>query len=308
MQLLRISLADLAVLQESTLKRHGYYCQSKRSGAILARPRACFACKRGKARCDNRHPECSRCVSRAVACLYPPETTNATRTRAQYGGDTRVHTTQVSLPPVLLADFRNDGHSQQTRSNESITLDGGLSPNTEILHPRPDETFNWNESLFSFRDFSNPPIDEQTGMPPPGGSFWVDEPTPPSSQFIFAQQPISSPNPSIPPTPTQSIRLLNHRPRSDASTRRIATLTFHTLKSYPRMMLRDDTLPPFIHSSTMSSSQSEESEPLINCISLVHMISGETQRNRSRKLFWSNVRRECERWCESVRELHCTPN
>lgn len=39
-------------------------------------------------------------------------------------------------------------------------------------------------------------------------------------------------------------------------------------------------------------------ESLINCISLVHMINSGVQGNR--KLFWKNVRLECERMYAEV--------
>lgn len=65
------------------------------------------------------------------------------------------------------------------------------------------------------------------------------------------------------------------------------------------MMLRHNTLPPFIHPSVVSSDLDNPNlEPLTNCIALVHMIGSGIQ--ASRKLFWENVRMECERLCEEV--------
>ncbi|KAF1971540.1 hypothetical protein BU23DRAFT_175502 [Bimuria novae-zelandiae CBS 107.79] len=58
---LRCSLCNKPFDKQSTLKRHGYYCRSRRLGST-ARPRSCIACAKGKARCDNRRPECSRCM------------------------------------------------------------------------------------------------------------------------------------------------------------------------------------------------------------------------------------------------------
>ena len=66
------------------------------------------------------------------------------------------------------------------------------------------------------------------------------------------------------------------------------------------MMLRHNTLPPFIHSSLLSRDvENNDMEPLNNCISLMHMISSGVQ--GSRKLFWKNVRLECEHLYEEVR-------
>lgn len=100
--------------------------------------------------------------------------------------------------------------------------------------------------------------------------------------------------------PIWSSRSLIHRPKFKAGTQRIANLMFHTLKSYPQMMLRPDSLPPFIHPASMLEgfSDNDHMEPLNNCISLVHMVNSRVR--GSRKLFWMNVRMECERICEEV--------
>ncbi|KAL1841425.1 hypothetical protein VTK73DRAFT_3484 [Phialemonium thermophilum] len=85
----------------------------------------------------------------------------------------------------------------------------------------------------------------------------------------------------------------------DARAQRIAKLILHTLKSYPVMLLRHNTLPPFLHPSTIAiaaSNADNAMEPLNNCMSLVHMISSGVR--GSRKLFWKNVRLECERLCQ----------
>ncbi|KAL9091287.1 MAG: hypothetical protein Q9165_004921 [Trypethelium subeluteriae] len=118
--------------------------------------------------------------------------------------------------------------------------------------------------------------------------------------MVQAQQAISSPNVSIPTAPSSSVRSLIQRSRTQTGAQRIVALIYHTLKSYPLMMLRHNALPPFIHPRLISSSvDNDYMEPLTNCISLVHMIGSGVQ--GSRKLFWRNVRLECERFCEEVR-------
>ncbi|KAK4125685.1 hypothetical protein N657DRAFT_568401 [Parathielavia appendiculata] len=64
------------------------------------------------------------------------------------------------------------------------------------------------------------------------------------------------------------------------------------------MMLRHTTLPPFIHPRLLFSpiaDNDDDLEPLHNCISLMHMLNSRVA--GSRKLFWRNVRMECERFC-----------
>ena len=68
---------------EATLKRHKYYCQSRRVTDITG-SRACISCARGKARCDNRQPECSRCITKAIECHYPANTPKSPGRRIQH--------------------------------------------------------------------------------------------------------------------------------------------------------------------------------------------------------------------------------
>ncbi|KAJ5857159.1 hypothetical protein N7455_008053 [Penicillium solitum] len=98
----------------------------------------------------------------------------------------------------------------------------------------------------------------------------------------------------MPASPTTKPHSLIKRPKINVGIERTTKLLLHTLKSYVFTMLRHNSLPPFIHPSLVHSEFSME--PLINCINLVHMISGEMKGNR--KLFWRNVRMECERLCD----------
>lgn len=106
---------------------------------------------------------------------------------------------------------------------------------------------------------------------------------------------------SIPLSLPYNPRSLIHRPEIKAGTQRIANLMFHTLKSYPQMMLRPDALPPFIHPAWVSDGvfDTDHMESLNNCISLVYMVNSRVR--GSQKLFWRNVRMECERLLEEVR-------
>ncbi|UKZ91161.1 uncharacterized protein TrAFT101_006155 [Trichoderma asperellum] len=112
---------------------------------------------------------------------------------------------------------------------------------------------------------------------------------------------MSSLSVSIPMTPG-AVRSMIRRPRTQTAAQRVSNLISHTLKSYPLMLLRSNTLPPFIHPSMITSeNENAHMEPLTNCLSLVHMISTGIQ--TSRKLFWKNVRMECERLSEEYIKL-----
>jgi hypothetical protein len=125
-------------------------------------------------------------------------------------------------------------------------------------------------------------------------------PTPLSGWQPFeGQQTTSFYNLSIPAQVTSNTRSLILRPKAKNGREGIPRLILHTLKSYLRMMLLHNALPPFIHPRTISTDFDRgNTEPLTNCISLVHMIG--TNVKGSRKLFWKNVRLECERLLEDV--------
>jgi hypothetical protein len=64
-------------------------------------------------------------------------------------------------------------------------------------------------------------------------------------------------------------------------------------------MLRDDGPPPFIHPDSVSDVDNCDMESLSNCFTLMPMLRSRAEGGR--KLFWKNVRMECERVFEEVR-------
>ncbi|RAQ51718.1 hypothetical protein AFGD_006027 [Aspergillus flavus] len=155
-----------------------------------------------------------------------------------------------------------------------------------------------------FADLLNVHMDgENILYTPSGSSSSVYQSISSADEVVQVQHPRPSPKLSIPPVPTQAIRSLVQRPSMGTGTHRIAKLILHNLISYPQMMLHHNTLPPFIHPSVVSSDLDNPNlEPLTNCIALVHMIGSGIQ--ASRKLFWKNVRMECERLCEEYQTLN----
>ncbi|KAE8361121.1 hypothetical protein BDV27DRAFT_148096 [Aspergillus caelatus] len=155
-----------------------------------------------------------------------------------------------------------------------------------------------------FTNFLNTHIDDDNMQyTASGSSSFVYHSTSSADGIVPEHHPGSSPNLSIPPGPTQFIRSLVQRPYMGAGAHRIAKLILHNLRSYPQMVLRHNTLPPFIHPSVVSSDfGNPDPESLTNCIALVHMIGSGIQ--ATRKLFWKNVRMECERLCEECQKLN----
>jgi hypothetical protein len=281
--------------QGSTLKRHGYYCRSRRSGSTF-RPQACFSCAKGKVGCDNRQPECSRCISKAIKCQYPAKIPRVTEPRIETNDDTPNEGEDMTL--LSVADYPSVDNGQKASDDSNVILDGTLvSPNLDFIN-LGGENLDEDDLNIDFSDFVNPQTNDQDleseSLSP------IQYPTPSIDQTGREQQDLFASSSSIPSVPSSIIRLLIHRPKMQTGAQRIANLILHNLKSYPLMMLRYKTLPPFIHPSLVASDiENVHMEALNKCISLVHMISSGVR--GSRMLFWHNVRMECERFSREVR-------
>jgi hypothetical protein len=290
------------VLAESTLKRHGYYCRSRRAEKS-SRPRSCLGCAASKARCDHRQPQCSRCTLKGVRCQYPASRPHNTDLRARHSDND------------ASAEFQEASASSLaglTASNQVI-VDGGdaqlnplsTAPDSFFMDP-VDGFIDWNDLDVDFAELMDSQVQNKTVQPllPDSPSLPALSSSPSStSQTTQLPQHDFSFYTSIPKTLNPHPRSLAMRVKVRPETQGAANLMFHTLKSYPVMLSRSNIPPPFIHQQLLDSDFGHiQLEPLHNCINLVHMIrSGITG---SRKLFWRNVRQECERFCQLV-SIYC---
>lgn len=202
------------------------------------------------------------------------------------------------MPSLPAEDSSSINKSQGAGNDGDVDFDGALVIPDMDFAGFGGEYLDWDESGIVFTDF----LDYQTNDPylSPVPSSLVSQATSSMDQAVRVQQGFSSPTFSIPRAPNNAVRKLIQRPKMQTGAQRVASLILHTLKSYPLMMLRHNTLPPFIHPSLISPHvESIHMEPLTNCISLIHMIGSGVQ--GSRRLFWKNVRLECERLSEEVR-------
>ncbi|KFY47651.1 hypothetical protein V495_01883 [Pseudogymnoascus sp. VKM F-4514 (FW-929)] len=285
----------------STLKRHGYYCRSRRA-VPSAKSRSCISCARGKARCDNKIPGCSRCMTKAIQCQYPASAPRNTGSRIHQRENESIRLRKTV--PSLVADSHSAENSQEEHSDGDIILDGAPVTSEPVFADIGGGYLDWDDPNIDFTGFLNPqPMGGTVQYPSSGRSSPVHHRMPPTHQTLHFSQAIFSPYISIPKQPTTTFRSLIRRPKVSTGAQRTANLILHTLKSYPLMMLRHNSLPPFIHRRLISSdANNDRMEPLANCICLVHMISGGLQ--GSRKLFWKNVEMECERMCQENLKLN----
>lgn len=256
------------------------------------RLRSCVSCVRAKARCDNRRPECSRCAAKAVECNYPTTTKpKDSKPKAQNNYNDTSERQKVS--PSLVEDIASVENDAETSNNDDILL----AVSDPEFATFDEQNLDWDYPEINFTEFLGFQENDKTFQNPSSEpSALIRQST---AQINRVRKFPSSPDISMPIKPTGTPRSLVLRTGMKASAQRTASLMLNTLKSYPLMILRHKTLPPFIHSHLISSNaENLDMEPLNNCISLLHMISSGVQ--GSRKLFWKNVRLECERLCESV--------
>lgn len=163
-----------------------------------------------------------------------------------------------------------------------------------------EEQFDWDVPEIDLVDFTNPQMGEDTAQYFAAPLSSLDQaPISASAHTVQMQRSTYSSQVSISKMPTFTSRSLIQRPRTEAGSKRSADLMLQTLISYPRMMLRHKTMPPFIHSRLTSfAKENDDLEPLNNCISLMNMISSGVR--GVRKLFWRNVQQECHRFCNDV--------
>ena len=292
---------------ESTLRRHGYYCRSRRAGSTTRRP-SCISCAKGKARCDHRRPQCSRCLGKGIDCLYPKRAPRGVVSMMDEGDDLSMSIGSEIFPVSV--------NVPSTNFNVESINEGNIDGDNDLVVSDPDfenilsKDVDWIDPDLDFSTLLDPQTTIDTTQhhlsTPPSLTLQI-----PTSPYQTSQRPCPlTPPPSLltflpPQQPSYTFHTMIQRPSLLPSRQRTATLILHTLKSYPVMMQRHNALPPFIHSSMVESNtgndergRKDDMSALNDCRALVHMLGSGVQ--GSRKLFWKNVRRECERLYENV--------
>ncbi|KFZ12886.1 hypothetical protein V501_03995 [Pseudogymnoascus sp. VKM F-4519 (FW-2642)] len=242
------------------------------------------------------------CIAKAVQCQYPASTPRSTGQKIRHGDNEPIgrRTTVHSF----VVGSHSAENSQEASNDGDTILDGAPAILDPALADIGGDYLDWDNPQMNFTDFLDPPLNVGTIHYPPSGSspsvhHWI----PSSSQTLHIPQSTLSSYMSIPKQPSMTIRSIIRRPKVSTGAQRTANLILHTLKSYPLMMLRHGSLPPFIHPRLISSeAENDNMEPLTNCICLMHMISSGVRGGR--KLFWKNVQMECERLCEESLKLN----
>ncbi|KAK8009352.1 hypothetical protein PG991_011903 [Apiospora marii] len=270
----------------SSLKRHGYYCRTRKLGGQASKVRSCLPCVSGKARCDRKRPECSRCLDKGIDCRYAANGPMGSK----QGSSQQIAESVSARSSDRTSSRTNSPPINIPEDDFMLPLEagsGGTKAALDWAEPQDAELFGF-EATLGRHEFTAAPSPKLPQFHLPPMTLLSNQPFPLPKSLPF-------PNGfTIPRSPSSSSRSLIRRPKLKTGAQRVASLVCHTLKSYPLMMMRDKTLPPFIHPlMLLSESGAQDMEPLHNCISLMNMLQAGLQ--GSRKLFWRNVRQECER-------------
>jgi hypothetical protein len=262
------------------LKRYLYYCRDKRGTSRKTRIRSCEACVKAKTRCDGARPSCARCVARNVSCVYSIQRAksisrvstgmNSTCRPEDDSGTTLVNGTSQ---PLVLQETAEYVEATDIFPGPVSTPSSFGLPDWGLPHGELSFENEWGPVLLPM------PLQGQRDA-------WTD-------QTFIARR--SDPQ-IIPRMPDYHLRSFGQSQSITTRTSPSATLMTHILTSFPKMMYSPGSLPPFIHPYSLgnNSHNSEEGfESLVTCATLMQMLSSGAP--GTRRLFWKNVRLECER-------------
>jgi Fungal Zn(2)-Cys(6) binuclear cluster domain len=286
---------------EKTKNRHRFYCRSKLSkGQHLPPKRSCIACVRAKVRCDVRPGKCARCESKGLRCEWPPRTGYLPKKgslSSQRGSgaseastdlipstfSSRTQKTGDELNHELTSGILTNANKSEYRaSTQSGDLSGvhplnSLSPATgpvpNLLNEKQLDLFAISARLAQY-----------------GAPFQSYQFTAYSITFPYIPKQVSTRN---------EWRAFQHRIFSNPVQKQSAATLRRFLASYPTMMLRQATFPPFIHPQCIPDVEGNVSllGPLDRCVELARAFRYRTRENA--EIVWRDIRVEHERlWTE----------
>ena len=279
------------VLLDISHARHEQYC--RRRVARPPRPKACLSCRKTKSKCNFRLP-CSRCAARQVLCTYQKDVNSS-----------------VSLP---LPD-----HATNLQSVARVDEVGNIQTDTTAdrepivgLHSR----VSTSALNFGLVHDNRSPNDQTTAASITEDSLGLMV----NSGHSFAVN--FSVSLSIVVEPQISARTANSLvyPSETFMSNSLRQHIMYILRSYPLMLTRPDSLPPFIHiwgcgrhfdgretapAHDHSSVGFGPLHPLAACISIAHMFNSRTP--NSDEFIWRTIESEQRQIVDQVCRIVCTP-
>ncbi|KAI1372668.1 hypothetical protein F4677DRAFT_245232 [Hypoxylon crocopeplum] len=287
-------LCNRTFAQESTRKRHFYYCRSKQSDTNTSRKRSCVACARAKTRCtwpaDASLGGCNRCNKRGDRCEYDAVirrqgqgdasfTSGISTTTLDGGQDLPIQESSTAL--TLAPEFEHLLQlSAPTRTHRDISM--GASPFRLLV----DRNWRTNVGEIDTPRFEQGRLVQDLDI---NSTSWIPAKAPGVpiiGMCLSAPSPIPLPSPS----------LFNTRAFTRPDHVALVSLALRILRSYPSMMVQKGVLPPFMSPRLCASTEAglgPSQQALINCVGLVQAFRAEKKADKSQ--IWSRIWFEQER-------------
>ncbi|KAI0437857.1 hypothetical protein F4803DRAFT_536960 [Xylaria telfairii] len=281
------SLCKKTFEQETTAKRHFYYCRSKPADTKESRKRSCIACVRAKARCiwpdNNAADSCVRCNKRLIVCEYD---TGATRRRLK---------NQVSKDAVLakesVTSVQQDSSADMEESSTALVSIRASSQNEITRFDPHHEGYLYLGNTTELATFDSLDIaleDPGLGIEPVPYQGISSMSLACNKFAYFATTRATPPSPwnyQLSNTPLFSPRVFT---RCDHVA--LVSVAMRVLQSYPSMMTATGSIPPFINPTSFSWAQSggdrKVHKCLIKCSSWIQSFKSQNTTNTTNQNSW----------------------
>lgn len=289
------------------------YCRRTQT-RLRTRQRSCRACSAAKAKCTFQST-CHRCLRKEIECVYDIPTATNKRFRAAVAASTMDntttpnHTESSSLPldsgwagseVSVDDDIDKTGlpwaYSNHARHHEYYTPDS-LSVEPEVVAGN-GRAIDPKDRLAILVPGQEGPVPEVPFVTPLVNQYLESSTVSPAwtSQDEYSPDLSILPEISMPTSPHFLERHQMQNPIAEHS----AKLAIQMLRSFPRMMARRATFPPFIHpyQYTPNNTSSKLPTPLANCMGIAHMLESQTFETKS--FVWQTIRAEQHRFQREV--------
>lgn len=326
-------LCDKPFSKESSYKRHISYCRRSQARSRV-RPRSCLACNAAKVKCTFQTP-CRRCLDKGLECVYEVSRRTAVpgRDRGVFSVDT---TASAVIEPAttapnqkgsdMVGSFQTADASQMAGLSQTASVgnhDGLAVDLSDAVAPLednfriPDMELDFDIGAFNGHGDSNDPWlsllpDQQVQRISSPSWMWSPTSIQPRMGTVD-QAPWAIWTSSVTVDPTvltpelntvlgytagelvPSLQLIRS---SSAVVQHCTRLIIQGLRGYPMMMLRRETLPPFIHPHWHRHNMPALPDPLSSCMSVAHLYAFRSE--ETRPFLWRTMQAEDERFLAQV--------
>jgi hypothetical protein len=264
--------------------------------------RSCLSCVRAKARCDFSAGKCARCKYKGLSCEWPQRKGYLPRTGTDPSNQPSSKSEMASVPliPSALPATGQSEHPLENTSESCFQRDSSNDfyqfANDSNFFGMPSPLGTVDSASDSFSGLSNethPDLDSiASRLAIYGAPF--------SSFHLTNTSGISLPQRSRPISTANHLLAFQCRTYSDLVQRNSAATIVRILSSYPTMMIRRETFPPFIHPQCIPDYELDQPllHPLDKCMEIARAFKYRTPQNS--EMVWRAIKLEYERLTKEV--------